>query len=164
MLAIRLQRRGRKGHAQYRVIVQESQLSPKSERVVAALGSYDPHTKAAILDTEKAEFYLSHGAQPSNRVAMIFQAEKVALPDWVQVDTAQSRSTKNPEKLRKNQPDEPKVETPKNDTEEAAPKEEAEVVEEKTEEKVEDVKESTDEPKAEDTTKEAPAEEKTEEK
>ncbi len=104
MIAIRLQRRGRKGHAQYRVIVQESQLSPKSGRIIASLGSYDPHTKVAVLDTEKASFYLSNGAQPSDRVVKIFRAEKVKLPSWVNVVDKQKREVRNPEKLRKNQP------------------------------------------------------------
>lgn len=116
MLAIRLQRRGRKGHAHFRVIVQESRLSPKSGRVVASLGSYDPHTKLVTLDTEKAEFYLSNGAQPSTAAAKLLEREKVKLPDWVEIDRAKARTTKDPEKLRKNQPKEEK--------EEAAPAEE----------------------------------------
>ena len=44
MLAIRMQRTGRKGHAMFRVVVQESRLTPTSGRVVAMLGSYDPHS------------------------------------------------------------------------------------------------------------------------
>lgn len=106
MLAIRLQRKGRKGHAQFRVIVQESRLSPKSGRVVANLGAYDPHTKVATLDTEKAEYYLTNGAQPSDRVVRIFTFEKVKMPSWVEVTDKQSRSVRNPEKLRKNMPKE----------------------------------------------------------
>ena len=35
MLAIRMQRTGRKGHAQFRVIVQESRRTPTSGNVVA---------------------------------------------------------------------------------------------------------------------------------
>lgn len=109
MLAIRMQRRGRKGHAQYRVVVQDSRMTPKSERVVANIGSYDPHTKVAILDKEKASFYLGNGAQPSDRVARIFKNEDIKLPDWVKVPSKQSRETRNPDKLRKNQPAEEPV-------------------------------------------------------
>lgn len=115
MLAIRLQRRGRKGHAQFRMIVQDAKLSPKSGRVVAHLGSYDPHSKVATLDTEKAEFYLSNGAQPSNSAAKILDREKVKLPEWVEITRTQERSIRDAEKLRKNQPAE---EAP---AEEAAP-------------------------------------------
>ena len=106
MLAIRMQRRGRKGHAQFRVVVQESRLSPKSGRVVAHLGSYDPHTKVASLDTEKIDFYLSNGAQPSNSVAKLFEREKVKLPKWVGIERNQERTIRDAEKLRKNQPKE----------------------------------------------------------
>jgi small subunit ribosomal protein S16 len=104
MLAIRMQRTGRKGHAQFRVIVQESRLTPTSGRVVANIGSYNPHTKATAIDKEKASFYLTNGAQPSERAARLLQAEGVALPAWVKVAEQKQRATRHPEKLRKNQP------------------------------------------------------------
>ena len=83
MLAIRMQRTGRKGYPTYRVIVQEAHRQPTSGRVVASIGSYNPHTKESTLDKEKAEYYLKNGAQPSDRVVRLLQAEKVALPAWV---------------------------------------------------------------------------------
>lgn len=104
MLAIRMQRTGRKGHAHFRVVVQDSRLTPTSGRVVAGLGSYDPHTKQAKIDLEKAEFYLKNGAQPSSRVAALLKNEGLKLPEWVVVAEAKQRSVKNPDKLRKNQP------------------------------------------------------------
>lgn len=73
MLAIRMQRTGRKGHASFRVVVQDSSQTPTSGKVVAQIGSYDPHTKAAIISKDKAEFYLEHGAQPSERVAYLLK-------------------------------------------------------------------------------------------
>ena len=73
MLAIRMQRTGRKGHAEFRLIVQESRLSPASGRVVARLGSYNPHSKAVTLAKDKAEFYLEHGAQPSESAARLLK-------------------------------------------------------------------------------------------
>jgi small subunit ribosomal protein S16 len=118
MLAIRMQRTGRKGHAQFRVIVQESRLNPSSGRVVAALGSYDPHSKVASVDTEKASFYLEHGAQPSPRVAYLLQKEGVKLPTWVKIDATKKTTIKHTDKLRRNQPkeeviaEEPAVEAP----------------------------------------------------
>jgi len=74
-----MQRTGRKGHAQFRVVVQDSRQTPSSGRVIAGLGSYNPHTKEANLDTEKAAFYLSNGAQPSDRVALLLKKECVKL-------------------------------------------------------------------------------------
>ncbi len=108
MLAIRLQRTGRKGNAQYRVIVQEAQRTPTSGRVVYRLGSYDPHAKTFAVDKEKAEFYLGHGAQPSDRIVRLFKNNGVKLPDWVKISEPIKRTVRNPEKLRKNQPKEEK--------------------------------------------------------
>jgi small subunit ribosomal protein S16 len=104
MLAIRMQRTGRKGHTQFRVIVQESRLNPSSGRVVAQLGSYNPHTKEALLDIEKASTFLNNGAQPSSRVALLLQKQGVKLPDWVKIDSSKTHAIKNTEKLRRNQP------------------------------------------------------------
>lgn len=105
MLAIRMQRTGRKGYPTYRVIVQEAHRQPTSGKVVANLGSYNPHTKTSTLDKEKAATFLKNGAQPSDRVVKLLQAEKVALPDWVKVTSDKKQKTiKNAEKLRRNQP------------------------------------------------------------
>jgi small subunit ribosomal protein S16 len=111
MLVIRMQRTGRKGHAQFRVVVQDSRRTPTSGNIVAALGSYNPHSKQTILDKEKAKFYLEHGAQPSPRVVRLLKAEGVKLPSWVQVADKKSGELRNPEKLRRNRPaEEPVVE------------------------------------------------------
>ncbi|MDB5186100.1 MAG: rpsP [Candidatus Saccharibacteria bacterium] len=104
MLAIRLQRTGRKGHAQFRVVVQESRLTPSSGRVVASLGHYNPHAKTTVIDKEKAATYLGNGAQPSERVARLLQSEGVELPSWVKITQGATRAVRHPEKLRKNQP------------------------------------------------------------
>lgn len=108
MLAIRLQRTGRKGHAQYRVIVQDSHRSPTSGRVVAYLGSYDPHTKVVTLKKDQAQTFLDNGAQPSDRVVGLLKGEGIKLPKWVSVKKPIKRDTRTPEKLRRNQPAEAK--------------------------------------------------------
>ena len=117
MLAIRMQRVGRKGHAQFRVIVQDSHRSPATGKIIEYLGSYDPHTKEAKLEKESIERYLKNGAQPSNRVAILLQKEGFKLPKWVDIDKSGKRTTKNAEKLRKNQPKE-KPTAKKEDTDE----------------------------------------------
>jgi len=104
MLAIRLQRIGRKGYPVYRVAVQEAQRHPSSGRVVAYVGSYNPHTKEVNLNKEKIEAYLSNGAQPSPRVVRLLESEKVTLPSWVKKSGKKEKAIRNPEKLRKNQP------------------------------------------------------------
>ena len=63
MLAIRLQRIGRKGYPVYRLAVQESQRHPSSGRVVAYVGSYNPHTKDLKVQAEEAQKYLDKSNQ-----------------------------------------------------------------------------------------------------
>ena len=99
-----MQRTGHKGHAMFRVVVQDSHRTPSSGKYVALLGSYDPHAKVVSLKKDRAEFYLDHGAQPSDRVIRLFEQEGVTLPNWVQRSAAQKGAIRNPEKLRKNQP------------------------------------------------------------
>lgn len=114
MLAIRLQRLGRKAAPVYRVAVQEAQRHPSSGRVVAYVGTYNPHTKEVKLDAEKVSTYLKNGAQPTPRVVKILQDAKIALPAWVKTDRPdKAAKIRNPEKLRKNQPkEEAPAETP----------------------------------------------------
>ncbi len=98
MLVIRMQRTGRSGHAQFRVIVQDSRFSPTSGRVVEYLGSYNPHTKTSTLNGEKVSAYLDKGAQPSDRVIRLLKAEGIKLPSWVKEPTQQKRAVRKPEK------------------------------------------------------------------
>ena len=154
MLAIRMQRTGRKSHAQFRVIVQDSRRTPTSGNIVAQIGNYDPHTKEITIDKEKASFYLSNGAQPSPRVIRILKQEKVKLPSWVIVPADRKSKIKNIEKLRKNRPAEEKreekkaeetpAETPAGENAEAKPATEpvAEAEPESTEEKSAEVEEA----------------------
>jgi len=114
MLAIRLQRLGRKGFPVYRLAVQESQRHPSSGRVVAYVGSYNPHTKEANIQVETAQKYLDNGAQPTSRVVKLLKDAGVKLPKWVKEPASDKQKTiRNAEKLRKNQPKEEVVaETP----------------------------------------------------
>src|SRR3982751_1706663 len=127
MLAIRMRRTGRKGHAQFRVIVQDSRFSPSSGRVVAYLGSYDPDAKTSALDKEKIESFLKNGAQPSDRATKLFKNEGIKLPSWVKESEPKKRDIRHPEKLRRNRPaEEAQAETPAADEDvQTAPTEEA---------------------------------------
>ena len=129
MLAIRLQRLGRKGLPVYRLAIQESQRHPSSGRVVAYVGSYNPHTKEANIQVEAAQKYLDNGAQPTPRVVKLLKDAGVKLPKWVKEPAAdKQKAIKNAEKLRKNQPKEevaeeapeaPAEDTPAEETEKA---------------------------------------------
>ena len=122
MLAIRLQRNGRTALPLYRIVVQEAQRHPLSGRIVAQVGSYNPHTKATELDKAEVEKYLNNGAQPSGRVIRILVKEGIKMPKWVKMPLEKKVAAKHADKLRKNQPkEEAPAETP---AEEAAPAEE----------------------------------------
>ncbi|MBI2591996.1 30S ribosomal protein S16 [Candidatus Saccharibacteria bacterium] len=127
MLTIRLQRRGRSGHAQFRLVVQDSRFHPTSGRVVAYVGSYDPHTKATTLDGEKISTYLSSGAQPSDKVAKLLQKAGIKLPNWFKAAAPRTGKVRNPEKRRSTRlpsegtPTEPEAQTANAETPTEAP-------------------------------------------
>lgn len=121
MLAIRLQRVGRKGYPVYRIAVQEAQRHPSSGRVVAYVGTYNPHTKEVSLQKDAAQKYLDNGAQPTPRVVKLLKAEGIALPKWVkEADVTKQSAIKNKDKLRRNQEPEP-VEEPVAEAAEESP-------------------------------------------
>ncbi|NCU43784.1 30S ribosomal protein S16 [Candidatus Saccharibacteria bacterium] len=106
MLAIRLQRLGRKAYPVYRIAVQEAHRHPSSGRVVSYVGSYNPHTKEAKVEKDLAQKYLNNGAQPTPRVVKLLEEAGVEMPKWVKKAVPKQRSIKNAAKLRRNQPKE----------------------------------------------------------
>lgn len=121
MLAIRLQRVGRKGYATYRLAVQEAQRHPSSGRVVAYVGSYNPHTKAVTVQVEAAQKYLDNGAQPTPRVVKLLKDAGVKLPKWVvESKNDKVKAIRDSEKLRRNRPAEEAPEVVGEVVEEAA--------------------------------------------
>ena len=69
MLKIKLQRKGKRDQAQYRIIVAEAK-SKASGRYVDLLGTYNPNTDPAVfnLDTNKYQHWLKKGAQPTDTI------------------------------------------------------------------------------------------------
>lgn len=68
MLKIRLQRVGRKNHAEFRVVVTESTKGPKSANYLENIGHYNPHTNAAVFVKDRIEHWIKMGAQVSDTV------------------------------------------------------------------------------------------------
>lgn len=68
MLTIRLQRFGRRNFATFRVVVTESRRAPQSGKYVEMIGWWNPHTDKAEIDTQRASYWLSVGAQPTDVV------------------------------------------------------------------------------------------------
>lgn len=65
MLKIRLQRIGRTNDPSYRVVVTEHTNGPKAGKAVDTVGSYNPKSKARVLDGERIKYWLSKGAKAS---------------------------------------------------------------------------------------------------
>lgn len=67
MLRMRLQRRGKRNYATYRVVVAE-QRAPVKGRFIADVGHYNPHTDAFTVESEAVAGWLARGVQPSPTV------------------------------------------------------------------------------------------------
>ena len=81
MVVIRLARGGRVKQAIYRIVAADKRRSATS-KFLDVIGTYNPHTKELKLDKELLEKYLSNGAQPSDRVIRLLQADGAKLPAW----------------------------------------------------------------------------------
>lgn len=70
MIKLRLRRTGAKKRPSYRIVAAEHS-SPRDGRFIEILGHYDPLTEPATVkvNAERARYWLSVGAQPSETVA-----------------------------------------------------------------------------------------------
>ena len=84
MLNIRLSRVGKKGHAQYKVVVAEK-TSPVKGKFVEQVGSYDPHTKELIAKKDRVEYWIGNGAACSDTVKNLFIEKGVIKGDKVKL-------------------------------------------------------------------------------
>lgn len=80
-VVIRLRRMGAKKDPKFRIVVAESK-SPRDGRFVDELGSYNAQPKEAELrvDAERAKYWLSVGATPSDQVRSLFKKAGIAMP------------------------------------------------------------------------------------
>src|SRR3546814_9179029 len=67
---LRLMRMGKKKQPTYRVVAADSR-SPRNGRFIEIIGTYDPRHEPSVvkIDTEKANDWISKGAQPTETVA-----------------------------------------------------------------------------------------------
>jgi small subunit ribosomal protein S16 len=74
-LKLRLARAGTKKRPVYRVVVADSR-SPRDGRFIEKIGHYNPtlpsdHAERLSIDAERAKYWLSNGAQPTDRVTLL---------------------------------------------------------------------------------------------
>lgn len=69
MVSIRLRRVGAKKQPSYRIVVADKK-SPRDGRFIENIGHFNPRTEpeTVVLDNERALYWLSVGAQPSDAV------------------------------------------------------------------------------------------------
>ena len=74
MVRIRLRRMGKKKQPTYRIVVADAR-SPRDGKFIEIIGNYAPTRQPKILniDGERARYWLSVGAQPSDTVAYLLQ-------------------------------------------------------------------------------------------
>ena len=80
-LSIRLSRGGSKKRPYYRIVVADAR-SPRDGKFIEKIGNYNPllakdAENRIVLDAERAKYWLSNGAQPTDRVARFLDAAGV---------------------------------------------------------------------------------------
>ena len=78
---IRLARRGARKQPHYRIVVIEKERA-RNGRPVEVVGTYNPRTNPASVELkrDRVEYWVSKGAQMSERVNKIFTKTPVAAP------------------------------------------------------------------------------------
>src|SRR5215472_6400338 len=81
-VSIRLRREGTKNRPYYRVVVAESR-SPRDGRFIEIIGPYDPKQTGqnSSFNVERAEYWISKGAQPSDTVRSLIKKQKKIAAD-----------------------------------------------------------------------------------
>jgi small subunit ribosomal protein S16 len=127
MLTIRFARVGKKNKAQYKIVLQEHTVAPGG-RHVEILGSYDPHSKVAVIKEDRVKYWVEKGAQASDSAHNLLvskgivkgEKRKVKIPEKPAPEVPAEEAKKEEEKKEEVKPEEAKVEAP---TEEAKPEE-----------------------------------------
>ena len=81
MVVIRLRRAGSKKRPYFRIVVTDSR-APRDSSFVEILGHYNPRTKPAVVkvDGERVQYWLQHGAQPSDSVRTLIARHLTPVP------------------------------------------------------------------------------------
>ena len=92
MLRIRLRRVGKKGNPSYRIVVADSR-APRDGAYVEWIGNYDPMADppAVTIKEDRAQAWLSQGAQPSDAVARILDWKGILTRTPIQRTTAKAK-------------------------------------------------------------------------
>jgi len=79
-VSIRLRREGTTNRPFYRVVVADAR-SPRDGKFIEMIGNYDPNkvSEHANLDLERAEYWITKGAQPSETVLSLIRTARKSV-------------------------------------------------------------------------------------
>jgi small subunit ribosomal protein S16 len=91
VIKLRLKRMGAKGRPSYRIVAADSK-SPRDGRFIESVGYYDPITEPTTIsvNAERARYWLSVGAQPSDPVRSLFKRTGLMDKDGKVVPAAET--------------------------------------------------------------------------
>jgi small subunit ribosomal protein S16 len=97
MVKIRLKRMGATKRPFYRVVVADSR-SPRDGRFIENIGTYHPLSDPSVveIDSERALYWLSQGAQPSGQVVHLLKIRGI----WERFEETKKPSKAAPQKKR----------------------------------------------------------------
>lgn len=101
MVKIRLTRMGRRNRPFYRIVVADARFK-RDGKYIESIGYYDPLREGEqkySLKVDRAEYWLSVGAQPTETVLSILKKFPVKLPDFI----FKSKSKRQREKKKRKQ-------------------------------------------------------------
>jgi small subunit ribosomal protein S16 len=80
-VSIRLRREGAKNRPYYRIVVADSR-SPRDGKFIEIIGTYDPKQTGqnSSFNVERAEYWISKGAKPSDTVRSLIKRQKKVAP------------------------------------------------------------------------------------
>ncbi len=88
---LRLRRTGTKNKPCYRIVAADGR-SPRDGRFIEVIGYYDPRHQDEKIDLKRAEYWIGHGAQPSNTVADIIKRAKDPSADSLKTPKKENTS------------------------------------------------------------------------
>jgi small subunit ribosomal protein S16 len=80
-VSIRLRREGSKNRPYYRIVVADSRR-PRDGKFIEIIGTYDPKQTGqnSSFSVERAEYWISKGARPSDTVRSLIKKQKTMVP------------------------------------------------------------------------------------
>lgn len=104
-LKLRMARGGRRNMPFYRIVVADSR-APRDGKFIEKLGTYNPvlsndNPNRVTLNTDRIKYWLSQGAQPSDRIALILgRAGIIEAPKYGETPKKSAPKAKAQERVR----------------------------------------------------------------